>query len=257
MAIFRTNGQSEFCGIAVGILCMDEYLPFAPGDVNNARSYDYPVRYHLVPGWHSKDVVSGRYEFLDVMIEKARELERSGVRAITSNCGYAIAVQDAVANAVNIPVGLSPLVQLPLIASSLAPNRPIGVMAAAAPPMSTEFIAAAGIDINNPIAVYGLQEEPGMLELLRACGVGSDGDSQHPKDQVLLDTESMTADMVSVAKKMVRDHPDMGALVFECSMFPPYAKAVQDAVKLPVFDAITLTDFLFKSVCPKRYEGFM
>ena len=46
--------------------------------------------------------------------------------------------------------------------------------------------------------------------------------------------------MVEVAQALVREHPEVKALLFECVDLPPYAHAVQEAVGLPVFDITTL-----------------
>jgi hypothetical protein len=38
---------------------------------------------------------------------------------------------------------------------------------------------------------------------------------------------------------------------------PPYAKAVQDATGLPVWDFITLIDWIHDGVVKRRFEGFV
>ena len=44
-------------GTPIGILCVDCTVPFLPGDVGNASTYDYPVVYRLVPGATSDAVM--------------------------------------------------------------------------------------------------------------------------------------------------------------------------------------------------------
>ncbi|MEL7632233.1 MULTISPECIES: hypothetical protein [Sporomusa] len=39
--------------------------------------------------------------------------------------------------------------------------------------------------------------------------------------------------------------------------WPPYAAAIQAAVNLPVFDFITLINFVHQAVAQKPYYGFM
>ncbi len=46
------------------------------------------------------------------------------------------------------------------------------------------------------------------------------------------DEEQMGADMVNVARRLVAEHPDIGAILFECTNMPPYAQAGQEAVGL-------------------------
>lgn len=57
----------------------------------------------------------GAPELEMVVVEAAKELEAEGVRAIVGACGYFAHFQKQVADAVNVPVFLSSLCQLPLI----------------------------------------------------------------------------------------------------------------------------------------------
>ncbi|WP_337095867.1 hypothetical protein [Limosilactobacillus fermentum] len=43
----------------------------------------------------------------------------------------------------------------------------------------------------------------------------------------------------------------------ECSDLPPYAAAIQAGVGLPVFDFITLINWLHQSLCQRPYYGFI
>jgi hypothetical protein len=256
MPIYRTKGTEEIGGQALGILCLDEYIPFPPGDMNNASSYGFPVKFKMVPGMRSASVVKGDADFVRNMVTVAKELEASGVRGIIANCGYTIKYQEQIANAVSIPVALSALLQLPLVASSLSPDTPIGIMAAAAPPMSLEYIEASGLQVPNPLLVYDVINEPGFNEMMTACGIGGSNDDGAGRDGLMsLDFEKIEADLVRVATKMQKEHSTMGAIIFECSDFPPYAKAVQDATGLPVFDGITMARYLYRVTHPKVYAG--
>jgi hypothetical protein len=42
-----------------------------------------------------------------------------------------------------------------------------------------------------------------------------------------------------------------------CKRLPPYAKDVADKTGLPVFDYITMINFVFSAVVKKTYSGFM
>jgi hypothetical protein len=56
---------------------------------------------------------------------------------------------------------------------------------------------------------------------------------------------------------MKADHEDIQALLMECSLLPPYGAAIQAAVNLPVFDYITMINFVFSAVVKQEYRGFM
>jgi hypothetical protein len=70
-----------------------------------------------------------------------------------------------------------------------------------------------------------------------------------------LDSDLITAETVEVVKGIAAEHPDLGAVLLECSMLPPYAKAVQDAVDLPVYDFVTMIDYLQSATAPERPRG--
>ena len=43
------RGQVAY-GYSIGIVCLEYFLPFIPGDVGNASTYDFPVLYREVKG---------------------------------------------------------------------------------------------------------------------------------------------------------------------------------------------------------------
>ncbi len=59
------------------------------------------------------------------------------------------------------------------------------------------------------------------------------------------------------AVKMVKDNPDIGAVVLECTEFPPYAHAIQDAIRLNVWDFVTMTNFMHAGAMRKPFTGWM
>ena len=62
---------------------------------------------------------------------------------------------------------------------------------------------------------------------------------------------------MGTAVDMVERAPDIGAILLECSDMPPYAADVQRAVNLPVFDFVTLINWVHSSVARRPYEGFI
>ena len=72
-----------------------------------------------------------------------------------------------------------------------------------------------------------------------------------------MDTDLINQETVAKALSMKEEHPDLGAILLECSLLPPYAAAVQQAVGVPVFDFVSLIDYLQAGTSPRRYQGFM
>ena len=64
----------------------------------------------------------GHRALLPSFIEGARFLEREGVRAITTNCGFLARFQGEMAAAVSVPVFTSSLLMVPLVHRMLPPG---------------------------------------------------------------------------------------------------------------------------------------
>ena len=64
-------------------------------------------------------------------------------------------------------------------------------------------------------------------------------------------------ELVGLAKKFVSDNPDIGAILLECSDMPPYAWAIQNAVRLPVLDFISLINWVYNVVVRHPFSGFV
>ena len=243
MTIYKTRRGARNYGQAIGILQLDCSLPFVPGDVDNASTYSYPVLYRVVPGLSTAACLRGAPELAAAAITEAKELERQGVRAISSDCGFMLQFQDAVRQAVRIPVWMSSMLQLPMIAAGLAANRSIVVVTADSTNLTQEFLARAGVAVRNPVIIKGLQKMPEFK--------GAVLDEKGSIDAALIEEE-----VVGAVRQAKEESPSLGAVLLECSMLPPYARAVQEAVDLPVFDFVTMIDYLYAGTHRQRYSGF-
>lgn len=247
------SGGRNIYGEVLGVILPDSVFPRIPGDAGNATTYNFPVRIKVMKEvgkrWGTfEKLVNGDPELLQKYIQAAQELESEGVRAIVSSCGFNIIFQKQVANAVKIPVFLSSLVQIPLVHMILKKEQRIGVITANSRLLTLEFLKRAGIDslILQSILIAGMQDEPSWLP---------SGSSAKPPYN--LDTEKLEKAMVKVAKQLIADNPNVGALIFECHNMPPYAAAVQEATGLPIFDAQTLAKIAYNAVLQQRYTGFL
>ncbi|MER8506779.1 aspartate/glutamate racemase family protein [Mesorhizobium sp. M0751] len=222
---------------------IDCFNPFIPGDVGNACTYDYPVLYHEVPDVTIKRLLDeGDLSLTPNVIEAARHLERQGVRAITSDCGYMLHFQDVVADAVKIPVMLSSLLQLPFIASTLGRQQSIGIICANSVRLSEDMLEKAFPYRNRQLFVAGMEGKAGFRGgILEENGI--------------IDSEAVEQELVEVGRDLLRDNPAIGAILLECSNLPPYAQALQRAVGLPVFDFITMIDQMRGACFRRSFSG--
>jgi hypothetical protein len=223
-------------GFTVGILMLDTRFPRIPGDMGNARTFPFPVRYHRVAGASPGRVVRGGAEgLLPAFVEGARALEREGVGAITTNCGFLVKLQRELSAAVSVPVFTSSLLLVPLVQRMLSPGRRVGVLTVDASALTPEHLLGAGIGPDVPLAVAGMEGEKEFTRVM----IG---------DEAELDVDLARDEHVRVARRLVGEHPDVGAIVLECTNMPPYTADIQRATGLPVFDVVSLVHLVHDAV---------
>ena len=123
------RGAHDDSQFSVGVLMLDTRFPRIPGDIGNPSTFDFPVRYHRVRGASPDLVVRGEGRaVLPLFVEGARSLEREGVRAITTSCGFLARFQEELAASVRVPVFTSSLLLVPIVHRMLAPGRIVGIM---------------------------------------------------------------------------------------------------------------------------------
>ena len=247
MTVYKIRSKSRsWDGEPIGILILDAAYPCIPGNVGNATTYDFPVRYKEVKGSSIERLLNERDPaLLEPFIQGARELEAEGVRAITGACGFMALFQPQVAAAVNVPVFLSSLLQVPFIRATLAPGRMIGVVSANAGVLTGEHFRNVGIAPDTPLAIYGMEEQYEFrTSVLEEKGT--------------MDSDKVREEILGVVGRMTRENPTLGAIVLECSDLPPYAHAIQEATGLPVFDFTTMIRYVHNALVPTTYErGYM
>ncbi|MEM1524804.1 MAG: aspartate/glutamate racemase family protein [Nitrososphaerales archaeon] len=237
-------------GEAIGIITLDTPFMRIPGDIGNATTFPFPVRFRVVKGASVDRVVKkGDKALLKPFILAAQELESDGVRAITTSCGFLILFQEEMAEAVSIPVFTSSLLQIPLVHKMLGSKGRIGIITADASSLTLEHLRKAGVNESIPIAISGLEDVKEFSEWILNPPL------EQPKS--LPDPEKVKQKVVEKALNLLKEYPDIQAWVFECANLPPYSKAVQDATNLPVFDIVTLTTWVYHAVVQKEYKGYL
>lgn len=244
MTVYTVRRGSESYGHAIGILLVDCSTPFIPGDVGNASTYPFPVVYRTIPGVTLTRLIDEADKSLtDVVIDTARELEKMGVRAISSDCGYMIHFQAEVAAAVSVPVIMSSLIQLPMLERSIGPDKKIGIICANRPRLTADMLVLAGLRDPDRAVIRGMEGSKNFRSPIL-------------DEEPLLDSGAIERDMVAVAEELVASHPDIGPIVLECSNMPPYAHAIQKATQRPVFDFTTLIGIYQTASFRKPFVGF-
>jgi len=237
------QGQTSY-GELIGILLLDTNTPFIQGDVGNATSYEYPVRFKRIDGLTPERIFEHDRSFIQAMIAGAQELEREGVRAVTGDCGFMAIFQPEVQDAVSIPVFLSSLLQAPFMMSIIKDSESVGVLTANSQALTKGLLESIGITCPDRLVIAGLE------------------DTRHFKEAAIddlgiLDSDQVRQEVVNAAVNLQTHNPTIGAVLLECSMLPPYGAAVQEATGLPVFDYLSMVDHVASSLNKKRFNDSM
>ncbi len=242
--IYRTQKGQVSSGEAIGILLLDTSVPFVPGDVANATTYDFPVRFRKVEGFTVARAIGRDPSVYDALREAARDLAGQGVRAVTGDCGFMALHQRRLADELKIPVFLSSLMQIRFISLTLGEKAKVGVITADSRSLIPELLSETGMLDISRVAIEGLESRKNFYDF----AINETG---------FLDYEAVEKEVVAAAESLVGRDPSVGAILLECSLLPPYAAAVQEAVRLPVFDYITMINYMFSSLVRKRFSGFL
>ena len=70
-----------------------------------------------------------------------------------------------------------------------------------------------------------------------------------------LDIDRASADILSAGRGLLREHPDVGAIVLECTNMPPYASALREEFGLPVFDIYSMITWFHTGLRPRAFGG--
>lgn len=231
-------------GFSVGILCLDEcWYPVIPGNVANLSTYDFPVLTKVVPNCTQKRIHVGDPTLVNDIIASAIQLEREGAKAICGACGFFGNYQKEIAEAVNIPVFLSSLVQVPWIETGLKSNQKIGILTADKKGITKNLLFNCNVVNYDNIVIKDLRELTELSGIVDSRGN--------------FDNETMKEEIIQATIELLAENTDLGAILLECSDLPPYASLIQHTAGLPVFDFITMIKWVHMATAQKPYTGFV
>jgi len=233
------GGKAVF-GAAVGILMLEARFPRVPGDMGNALTWPFPVHYRVVRGASPDRVVRNRAEgLLEPFIEAARDLVATGADGITTNCGFLSLFQREIADAVGVPVATSSLMQIPAVQSLLPRGRRVGVLTVSRDSLTPAHLQAAGVPLDTPV-------------------VGTEGGREFTRvllgNEPELDTELARLDLLDAGRALLEAHPDVGAIVLECTNMIPYAAELRRALEVPVFSIYSFILWFQSGLMPRAYD---
>ena len=234
-------------GVTIGLVQGRANLPMAPGNLGNATTFPFPLLYREFIPENVYDVLALEpvESFTDQMVEAAKWLEFQGVRAIMANCGFFGTYQLAVQERIDTPFFSSSLMQLPMILQSLPRSKKVGIVTANGERLpQTQAIENCGVSLEdkaNRLVIQGCEDGEEFQNILNLTGV---------YNMVRLEQE-----IVAAAQEIVKRDKDVSAILLECTELPPAAHAVQNAVRLPVWDYTTLAKWIHSACLRRPFTG--
>lgn len=234
-----TLGGKTVYGASVGILMLNTRFPRIPGDIGNAGTWPFPVQFKVVTDATPDNVVRGDASpLLDAFIAAGRDLVDLGCDGIATNCGFLVPFQAEMSRALGVPVASSSLLQASLIKQTLPADQRLGILTISAETLTTKHLDAAGIAHDTPVG---------------GTGAGSHFTTKVLGDALEIDFEQARQDNIVAAQRLVADHPDIGAILLECTNMVPYAADIRRATGRPVFSIYTYLLWFQAGLLPRRF----
>jgi len=214
----------------LGVLMLDTRFTRFVGDIGHPQSHDGPVLFEVVRGATVDRVVPAKAPpLIEDFIAAGERLIGRGADAVTTGCGFLVLNQGELAARLAVPVATSALLLIPTLMKLLPAGKRLGVLTFSARDLTPAHFAAAGASTDTPVE-----------------GVAEDGVFQRAiYEQPCEDSASAReAEVVAAARRLTARHADVGAILFECTNFPPHRAAVEAATGLPVYDVFTLIGLL-------------
>ena len=232
------GGKAVF-GARLGILMLEARFPRIPGDMGNASTWPFPVLYKVVRGASPQRVVRERATgLLQAFLDAAKELVDLGADGVTTNCGFLSLYQDEIARHVGVPVATSSLMQAPFIQRTLPPERRVGILTVSASTLTPEHLKSAGVSADTPV-------------------VGTDAGREFTRviigNELEMNVEAAEKDILDAGEDLVTRHPEVGAVLLECTNMVPYARSLREHLSLPVFDIYSFMSWFHSGLSPRDF----
>ncbi|MET4519951.1 hypothetical protein [Bradyrhizobium sp. I1.7.5] len=207
-----------------------------PHGLLNPETYGLPVILETVKGAWADVVIRGDQSLEAACIDAARRLVERGAVAITSNCGFFIRHQSAVAASVNVPVVMSSLLLVPTLIRQLPPASKLAVMTADSTQCTEDLLGLDSAADRSRVVIGGIEG-----------GVLWQNEMKRPPPPT--EVSEIEKDVIACVERLRSAHPEIAAILFECTGFPLVAPAMRGMTKLPIYDITTLCRMTLASVC--------
>jgi hypothetical protein len=144
------------------------HTPVCAGRHQQSGDLRLPNAPQQVPGAWTRNVIGPDDLIHEAYIAAARGMEKDGVAAITSNCGFTARFQKDVAASVSIPVALSSLLLVPSMVRLLPPGKKLGILTYDATKLGDVHCNGAGWSpMRLPVVIAGIEGSESWAEMAK------------------------------------------------------------------------------------------
>jgi len=144
---------------------------------------------------------------------------------------------------------MSSLLQVPIAQQLIGTERVVGILMANSTYLTDHHLESVGISLGSNYVIGGAMDDGRCVEFDHLWT--HDLRTSPPA----ADYAKAESEFLSVAVEFYRKYPEMGAMVLECTGFPPFARALQREINIPVFSWGTLLDYAYSIVVHRDYYG--
>jgi Asp/Glu/hydantoin racemase len=224
----------------LGILMLDNRFERYLGDIGNPATMPFPVLYRRVPNATTAAITTLQdNSFLEGFVAAGQALVDDGAEGIVTSCGFLAIYQKELASRLGVPVATSALMQIPMVDKLLAGGKRTGVLTFNGASLGRPHLEGVGAPLDVPI--IGLAENGRFQRALLGLATVDGYDAREEE-------------AVDAARRLVARHPEVGAIVLECTNLVPHASAIHTATGLPVYDVWTLISWFHAGLRPQTWR---
>jgi hypothetical protein len=211
----------------IGLLSLETEADRFERSLLHPGTFNCTVIEEKVRGVWVPQILEGSEAWTPSFIDAARRLEQRGADLIISNCGFTVLYARAIEQVTRVPVAISSLLLLPVLAHMCRRNARVGIGTFDATRLTERHWRAAWPQYESE-------------RLLVADIHGTDTWRDWCDDSPAYDFESSCRDIDRMADQLAQQ--DIDVVLLECAVFPAFTHRIAARVKKPVFDLLSLID---------------
>jgi hypothetical protein len=223
LGILRLCNDNRYVGDRSGI---------DPGLAEPGR-FDFPTISRRVPGAWAENVVGGDPGCEPAYVTAAEELVADGADAITSDCGFTLRYQRAIAAAVPVPVATSSLLLLPTVLAQVPRDRKVALLVADTRSLDAGMLRLLGIDDASRLVIDGFEGTDTY------AGMWARKSEMSPA-RIVAETDAIVDRALAGG--------GVAAILCECTAFVRVSRRMRARTGLPVYDAALNVALLMAAV---------